>query len=82
MLAVREAPQIAEELQPIDLDPELVERCRRLGIDLPQRYQAHPDETDTPAETGTSESGTRQPQETATHSEERWQRKASSGSPV
>ena len=61
VLAVREQPvALDEELLPVDLDPELVERCRRLGIDLPQRYQAHPDETDTPEASGTSEIGTRQ----------------------
>ena len=61
VLAVREAPDVMfdEELLPVAMDPELVERCRRLGIELPQRYQAHPDKTDTPAETGTSEDGTR-----------------------
>jgi hypothetical protein len=48
------------------MDAETVERCRRLGVELPERYQAHPDETDTPALTGTSESGTRQPMEAAT----------------
>jgi HK97 family phage prohead protease len=47
------------ELLPVDMDPEVVERCRRLGIKLPQRYQAHPAETDTPAEAGTSADGTR-----------------------
>jgi HK97 family phage prohead protease len=58
VLALREEPEIVidEDLFPVDLNPELVERCRRLGIALPQRYQAHPEETDTPAEAGTSES--------------------------
>ena len=72
VLAVREAAiieELPEELQPFEMDSETVERCRRLGIDLPQRYQAHPDETDTPAETGTSESGTRQPVEATTRKE-------------
>jgi hypothetical protein len=61
VLALREPPQIIDEvdLTP-DLDPELVERCRRLGIRLPQRYQAHPDQTGTPDESGTPD-GTRQP---------------------
>ena len=63
VLAVREQAEIVDELDPelipVPLDPELVERCRRLGIDLPQRYQAHPDESDTPAQTGTSGNGTR-----------------------
>ena len=70
MLAVREraviVEELAEELLPIAMDPELVERCRRLGLELPERYQAHPDETDTPAETGTSEIGTRQTREATT----------------
>jgi HK97 family phage prohead protease len=62
VLAVREQAIIDEELLPIELDPELVERCRRLGIELPQRYQAHPAETDTSAEADTSEDGTRRDQ--------------------
>ena len=56
VLAIRESPEttIDEALLPVDLDPELVARCQRLGIKLPQRYQAHP-ETDTPADAGTSD---------------------------
>ncbi len=54
-----------ESLLPITPDPEMIERCRQLGIKLPQRMMAHPDDTDTPAETGTSENGTRQDQATA-----------------
>jgi HK97 family phage prohead protease len=62
VLAIREHEIIEEvelpkELQPLDIDPDLVERCRRLGIAVPQRYQAHP-ESDTPDESGTPE-GTR-----------------------
>jgi HK97 family phage prohead protease len=57
VLAVREAEfvidEIDPELLPRDLDPELVDRCRRLGIELPQRYQAHPDDTGTPAQADT-----------------------------
>lgn len=49
-----------EAILPIQLNPELVERCRRLGIKLPQRYQAHPEETDTSAESDTPADGTRQ----------------------
>ena len=62
VLAVREEPTFVwdEELLPAELPDEVVERCRRLGIKLPQRFEAHPDETDTPAESGTSVSGTRQ----------------------
>jgi HK97 family phage prohead protease len=60
VLAVRE--EITEEVTvdaeflPVEPDPELLERCRRLGIALPQRYQAHPEGTDTPDDSGTSES--------------------------
>jgi len=61
VLAVRTPPEIVDAgLLPVDMNPELVERCRRLGIELPQRYQAHPGVTDTPDESGTSENGTRQ----------------------
>jgi HK97 family phage prohead protease len=64
VLAVREHEiedeiVIDEAYLPVDMDPELVERCRQLGIALPQRYEAHPAETDTPAEAGTSDDGTR-----------------------
>lgn len=50
-----------ESLLPVSTDPGLIERCRQLGIRVPQRYEAHPDVADTPASTGTSEDGTRQP---------------------
>lgn len=63
VLAVREEivdeRTIDQEFLPLEPNPELLERCRQLGIELPQRYQAHPDETDTPADAGTSEAGTR-----------------------
>ena len=62
VLAIREeivAETIIDaELLPTEINPELVERCRRLGLKLPHRYQAHPEGTDTPAEAGTSEDGT------------------------
>jgi hypothetical protein len=60
VLAVREAPEhvMDEMLLPIEIDPDLVERCRQLGIEIPQRYKAHPETSDTPDE-GTSENGTR-----------------------
>jgi HK97 family phage prohead protease len=54
-----------EELLPVSANPELIERCRQLGIRMPQRYEAHPDEADTPADAGTSEDGTRPDQATA-----------------
>lgn len=58
VLAVREEAKevtVDEALLPVGLNPELVERCRELGISLPQRYETHPAGTDTPAEVGTSE---------------------------
>jgi HK97 family phage prohead protease len=60
VLALREkaAPIIDEAFLPLEPDPEVLARCRALGIELPQRYQAHPDEPDTPAE-GTSDDDTR-----------------------
>lgn len=60
VLALRTEAVIDEELIPLTPDPELIARCAALGIRLPQRYQAHPDETGTPASTGTPEDGTRQ----------------------
>ncbi len=52
VLAIREeieTVEFAPELQPIDMDPALVERIQALGITLPDRYStAHPAETDTP----------------------------------
>lgn len=69
VLAVREEVVFDEEMLPVEPDPEMIERCRRLGIRLPQRYQAHPDESDTPAETGTPEDGTRQDTKTPTSEE-------------
>lgn len=63
VLALREQAPVTfdEEILPVDLSTEVVERCRRLGIKLPQRYEeAHPDETDTPSDDeGTPEDGTR-----------------------
>lgn len=70
VLAMREEPEstLSADVLPVDLDPRLVERCRRLGIAIPQRY-AHPAESDTPAEAGTSADGTRE-SETNTDSTE------------
>jgi HK97 family phage prohead protease len=67
VLALREEAEtmLEEEFLPTDLDPGLIERCRQFGIKLPQRYQAHPVDTDTPAVSGTSEDGTRQTEENA-----------------
>ena len=77
VLAVREdvledEPQTLDaDLLVSDLDPRLVERCRRLGITIPQRY-AHPaDTTDTPALAGTSGAdGTRESEHTPDSTEE------------
>jgi len=65
VLAIREEIEsevvLDAALLPAPLNPELVERLRMLGgIELPQRYQAHPGETDTPSSEGTSEDGTGQ----------------------
>ncbi len=60
---------IDEALLPITPDPELIERCRKLGIRLPQRYEAHPDANGHPGETGTPEDGTRQTETTPTSEE-------------
>jgi HK97 family phage prohead protease len=55
VLAVREKEQfVDEELLPVGLNPEVVERLRRQGIALPDRYQAHPAE-DTSADADTPE---------------------------
>lgn len=70
VLAVRESSIIDEELLPVAPDPELLERCRRLGLALPQRYQAHPSEADTSTSgVDTSDDGTRQPEDTSTTEE-------------
>lgn len=70
VLAVREEMEeeqiVDEALLPVDPNPELLERCRALGIELPQRYKAHPAGTDTPAEAGTSDAA---PVETETASQ-------------
>jgi len=58
-----------ESLLPVTPDPELIERCRSLGIRLPQRYEAHPAENGHPGETGTPEDGTRQSESTPTSEE-------------
>lgn len=62
VLAVREQDIVFDEDHlPVAMNPQLIERCRRLGIRLPQRYQGHPDETDTSADADTSATGTAQP---------------------
>ena len=71
VLAVRTPPEqiVDEALMPVDMDPERVERLRAQGILLPDRYKAHPEDTGTPAETGTPDDGTR-PTEEPTSSRE------------
>lgn len=80
VLALREEQETTfdEALLPVAPDPELIERCRRLGIRLPQRYKAHPAETGTPASSGTPEDGTRQPIGNHTSSEEEHERNSNS----
>ena len=60
VLAVREQAHVVEDapvdeaLLPLEMDAETVERCRSLGLSLPDRYQAHPD-PGTPATADTPE---------------------------
>jgi HK97 family phage prohead protease len=56
-------------LLPVELDPEVVARCRRLGIAVPRRYLAHP-VTDTPDESGPSGDTAPADDNTSTSSEE------------
>lgn len=65
VLAVREEDIEPEEiwdeqLLPVPMDAGLVQRLQAHGLEVPDRYKAQPAETDTPAESGTSEDGTRQ----------------------
>ncbi len=49
VLAVRTAPPFDDALLPVEPSQEIIERMRRLGITLPDRYAtAHPAETGTP----------------------------------
>jgi hypothetical protein len=49
VLAVRTEEEILDEaLLPAPMDPELLARCRALGVRLPQRYRDTPSEQDTP----------------------------------
>ena len=58
---LEQAILLDEELLPVSIDPDLLERCRQFGIRMPQRYmKAHPAETDTSDTSDTSEDGTRQ----------------------
>jgi HK97 family phage prohead protease len=61
---------IDEAFMPVDMDPGLIERCRQLGIALPQRYEAHPADG-TPDESGTPVDGTRQTEANPDTSEDR-----------
>ena len=74
VLAMREEPSqtLDAGLLPVDMDPELVERLRAKGMQLPDRYtKAHPVDEGTPPVGGTpDDDGTRQNQ-TNTSSEER-----------
>jgi HK97 family phage prohead protease len=57
VLAVRAAEEqettFDQSLIASNIDPDVIARCRRLGLELPQRYKAHP--AGTPAQTGTPE---------------------------
>lgn len=70
VLAVREGPIFDEDLLPLDIDYELVERCRRLGIQLPQRMEAHLAQAGTSSEDDTPESDTRHDDDIRTEVEE------------
>lgn len=61
VLALREEAEqiIDEELLPVEMENGVVERLRRQGFSVPDRYSAHPAETDTPASAGTPDDGTR-----------------------
>lgn len=55
-----------EALLPVAPNAEVLDRCRALGIRVPQRFEAHLAETGTPAESGTPEDDTRPPEATST----------------
>lgn len=59
VLAVREETLFDEELLPVAFNPDLAAKLERAGIAVPASLKAHPAETDTPAQPGTSEGGTR-----------------------
>ncbi len=61
VLGVREAAiMLDEELLIVPIAQEKFDRAKQLGIRLPQRFEAHPVDAGTPAESGTPEDGTRQ----------------------
>jgi HK97 family phage prohead protease len=66
VLALREqaVPELDESLLVVEPDPELLARCRSLGVKLPERYEAHPASGHPGDETGTPEDGTRPAQST------------------
>lgn len=70
VLALREEAIFDEELLPVEIDLELVARCERLGIALPERMKAHLAATGTPDESGTPEGDTRPDESTTTEVEE------------
>jgi HK97 family phage prohead protease len=65
VLAIREEAEIIDEIESSAPDPELIERCRRLGIRIPQRYEAHPETDGHPDKVGTPGDGNRQPTTTS-----------------
>lgn len=65
VLAIRQPAIMDEQLLPVPMDPELAERCRKLGIKLPEHITAHPGTSGHPTESGTpEEDGTRQAEQT------------------
>ncbi len=68
VLALREEAEqiIDEELLPVEMNSDVVERLQRQGFAVPDRYVAHPD-TDTPPPGDTSANGNRQSTDTAEH---------------
>jgi HK97 family phage prohead protease len=58
--AVTVTDPFPEELLVDEIDPDVIERCRRLGLQLPERYSAHLAETDTSEDSDTSADDTRQ----------------------
>ncbi len=61
VLALREEDEqiIDEDLLPVEMNEGVVERLRRQGFEIPDRYSAHPDVSDTSPDGDTSADGNR-----------------------
>lgn len=70
VLAVREETVFDEEMLPVQFNPDLAAKLERAGIAVPASLKAHPANTDTPAQSGTSEGGTRHDGRTQSEVEE------------